>query len=385
MYTAMEAIFWLCLGGLIYVYAGYHLALSFIAALRPIRHQPDEAYTPSVTILFSAYNEIASLPEKIENLRALDYPRERLQILAASDASGDGTSEFLQAQPDVQAFITSERGGKNAALNAMLPHASGEVLFFTDANTLLDPAGLRAATRHFSDPAVGMVTGRLIFTRGEDDNAVGRGTGAYWLYENSIKRAENRMGSVLVGSGSLLAARRELIGCLDPRVANDFEIPMRIGARGLSVLFEPECIGYEKPHTDLWEEVRRTSRIVSRGLRGFITLAPLMARSPLRLWQFVSHKMLRWFTLPMCIGLLIGAAALRGFWLADVVYWTGLLILAAALSGVGMIALKLDEGWNKPFTLLGHFLLMHAGAVWGLCLALAGKTPAAWNLPQSSR
>lgn len=386
MTMVLEWTFWIGLGVLAYIYAGYPILLFLLSLLRSIRHRPNEDYTPKVTLLFSAYNELASLPGKLENIRALDYPTDKLQILIASDCSTDGTDEYLSNQSGIEFMPMQQRGGKNAALNAMLPKAGGDILFFTDANTLHKPESLRAVVKHFADPKVGAVTGRLVFTQERDWNAVGRGTGLYWWYENGVKQAENRLGSVLVGSGSVLAARRDLVEPLDPRIANDLEIPSRIGAKGYAVLFEPECCGFEKPHTDMLEEWRRTSRIVSRGLRGFVMLLPVLVRSPLRFWQFLSHKFLRWLTLPLAVTTLVASGLLLNqFAFAGVVFIGGLAILLAALVGLLLIVLGVELSAARFNKLLGHFLWMHTAAVWGLMLAVFDKTPAAWSLPESSR
>jgi biofilm PGA synthesis N-glycosyltransferase PgaC len=141
---------------------------------------------------------------------------------------------------------------------------------------------------------------------------VGQGTGLYWRYESSLKRSENQLGSVLVGCGSLLIVRRaQLHQPLDPRMANDLEIPVRIGAQGKAILYDAEIIGAEKPHTHAEEELQRTSRIVARGMHGFTMLFPEFLKSPLRLWQFLSHKFLRWFTLPLGILLFISTQTLN--------------------------------------------------------------------------
>lgn len=379
-----EILLWVSFGLLVYIYAGYILILHALTLLIPARHAPDETHKPSVTFLFSAYNERSSLPQKMESLRALSYPRDRIQILVASDASDDGTSEWLMEQPDIEEVILAERSGKNTALNHLLQRAHGEILFFTDANTVLDPECLNAITRHFSDDRVGMVTGQLIFTHDTKWNPVGQGTGLYWRYENSIKQAENRLGSVLVGSGSVLAVRRDLVQPLAPRIANDLELPMRIGAAGYRILFEPECRGYEKPHTDAWEELLRTSRIVSRGLRGFVVLLPLMLTTPFRLWQFVSHKALRWITLPLVLTMLIAAWWVPGVF-SSTILAMGMTGGVCSAIGAALILAGRKPLWAKPVTILGHLLLMYTGALWGLVLAMTGRTPAAWSLPTSSR
>jgi poly-beta-1,6-N-acetyl-D-glucosamine synthase len=378
-------LLWGCFGILIYIYAGYLLILMVLARLFPVRRETDNSYTPAISILFAARNELASLPAKMESIRNLDYPREKIQILIASDASTDGTNEYLAAREDIDFEALPSPAGKNAALNVILPRAAGEILFFTDANTIFHPNCLRAAARHFKDARVGVIVGELVFTQGEDWNAVGQGAGLYWKYENLIKESESRLGSLLVGGGSLLIVRRDLAGSLDPRIANDLEIPMRAGARGYSVLYEPECIGFERAHTQAGEELGRTSRIVARGMRGFIVLSPVLLGAPMRLWQFVSHKFLRWFTLPFAVGMLWGAWGLRFFWIPAVIFYGGLFGLLAAAIGLAALPLSPKSRWMRPFTLAAHMLVMHAAALWGILKALFGKTPAAWSIPESTR
>ena len=211
MITFASIVFWLCLVLLVYIYAGYLLVLAVISFFHKDSHIVDENYAPSVTILFSARNERASLPDKLHSIRNLDYPNDKIQVLIASDASTDGTNEYLLEQPDIETLVLNIHAGKNVALNALLPKATGEILFFTDANTILHPQSIKSITKHYHDPQTGCVTGNLIFSHNQEWNPVGRGTGLYWRYENGIKTLENKLGSVLVGGGSLLTARRELV------------------------------------------------------------------------------------------------------------------------------------------------------------------------------
>ncbi|HOL94589.1 MAG TPA: glycosyltransferase [bacterium] len=378
-------IFWGCFGILLYVYVGYLILLVILACVRPVRHEADDVYTPSISLLFSAHNEIESLPAKLQSVRELDYPRERLQILVASDASTDGSAEYLAAQSDIIFVDLKEQAGKNVALNRLLPLATGDLLFFTDANTILHPGSARAAARHFADPRVGVVVGELVYALGDEWSAVGQGAGLYWRYENIIKRLESRLGNLLVGGGALLIARREIVETLDPRIANDLEIPARAGAQGYDVLYEPACLGSEKAHTEAGEEWKRTSRIVARGLWGFAMLGPVMVQTPLRFWQFLSHKFLRWFTLPFSLLMLAAAWPLQDHWFPWLMTRAGIVIFLAALIGIALIPLAPVSRWTRPFTLMGHLLIMHAAALWGVILALRGRTPATWTVPQSTR
>jgi cellulose synthase/poly-beta-1,6-N-acetylglucosamine synthase-like glycosyltransferase len=385
MDALFNILFWGCFGILIYIYAGYILALLLLVRIRPVRHEVDESHAPMVSIIFSARNESDSLPKKMASIRQLNYPKDKLQVLVASDASTDGTNEYLAAQDDIHYVEMQEHGGKNAALNMLMPQAQGEVLFFTDANTIFHPDCIKNSARHFSDPKTGAVVGELIFTQGDDWNAVGSGAGLYWKYENIIKRCESQLGSLLVGGGALLAARRDLVNKLDPRIANDLEIPTRSGAQGFNVLYEPNCLGYEKAHTSIFDEIGRTSRIVSRGLRGFVVLLPVLLAAPMRFWQFISHKFLRWFTLAYAIGALVGAWGLRSQTFPAAIFYLGIIILLSSIAGLVVLPLAPSSRKLRPFTLLAHMLIMHIAALWGICKTIFGRTPATWTIPESTR
>ncbi len=381
----IEVCFWGSLFLLLYIYFGYALVLYLLSKIIPAKHASNEQYQPPVTILFAARNERTSLPNKLESIRQLVYPKESVQILIASDNSTDGTDEYLDQQNDVEWVSLQQHSGKNAALNTIVPQAKGEILFFTDANNLLHPQCLRKAIRHFADPHVGAVSGELIYTYDANWNAVGRGAGLYWRYDNWIKRTESRVGSLLVGAGSMLLCRKDLIGELDPRIANDLEIPTRIGAQGYQILYDIECLGFEKPHSDAGEEFHRTSRIVARGFRGFLVLFSQLLKSPLRFWQFISHKFLRWFTLVFCFLLLGSSWCLREEVFPFMVFWVGIIVSFSSLLGILFVGKKSVPRILRPFPLLAHLLIMNLAAIWGMLLCLFGHAPATWTIPKSTR
>ncbi|MBD3266334.1 glycosyltransferase, partial [bacterium] len=150
MESFIAFLFWLSFGILLYIYVGYILLLKILTFFYRQSHDIDSAYTPTITLLFSAHNEREALPQKVESLKKIQYPRDKLQIIAISDGSTDGTAEFLQTQEGIQTQVLQENVGKNAALNLALPNAKGEILFFTDANTVLHPHCFRAIARNYA-------------------------------------------------------------------------------------------------------------------------------------------------------------------------------------------------------------------------------------------
>lgn len=378
-------IFWKSFGLLIYIYAGYPILLWLISKFVSIDHQTDESYQPVISILIAAHNERISLPAKLDSIRKQSYPQDKIQILIASDASTDGTDEYLREQDDVELVVLQDQGGKNNALNAILPKAIGEILVYTDANIIFHSDVLKHTAKHYTDPKVGIVAAELEYTDDPSQTGVGKGTGLYWKYENAIKRFESQLGSVLVVSGALFSSRNGLIQQLNPRIANDLEIPMRIAAEGYYVLSEPACICYEKPHQTVREEWNRTTRIVARGMNGFIHLFPVISKSPLRFWQFLSHKFLRWCTLFICFMLLVTSTSAQPGFITLPIFYAGLISLLFAIFGLFLVGRENNPNLFKPVILLSHLLIMFSAGIVGMMFGLAGKSPAVWKSPQASR
>ena len=378
-------LFWLSLGWLIYVYFGYPLILGLIALIAPARRSPVVDEEPTVSVLFSAKDEIDALPSKIDNLKQINYPCDKMQIIVVSDGSTDGTSEFLREQRDIEVEILENSVGKNQALNGILSKTTGEILFFTDANTFFAPDAIRNAAKLFCDKKVGCITGELHFFTGGQEDAVGEVTGLYWRYENTIKRLESVIGSVLVGAGSLLAVRKERCHTLYPDVANDFQIPMMVSGSGDLVLYSSEFLGSERAASDLKDELRRTVRIVARGICGCGRLWRTIVARPLRLWQLLSHKAMRWFTALIMLILLVSTFVLVNkstapFYAVMAVCQIAFYITALIGGALHIVGLRAGVLY-LPF----HFIALNTAALIGVIRGLIQGAPSVWDKPASAR
>src|SRR5712692_2121767 len=201
MKLAAEIIFWLSAAALGYTYVGYPFLLLIMSRLRP-REIHRAEIMPSVSVIVAAYNEERDLTAKLENTSALDYPRELLEIIVASDCSTDRTDEIARAfaKRGVRLVRQSQRLGKTAAQNMAVAEARGEIILFSDATSLYEPDVLRVMMPSFADPTVGCVAGRLIYVDAAESR-VGRGARSYWSYETFLKRHESRVCSLIGASG----------------------------------------------------------------------------------------------------------------------------------------------------------------------------------------
>jgi len=378
-----QFLFWGSVAFVAYTYAGYPVLLYLIGLARRRRVSDGSSDVPSVCLVVSAFDEESVIRAKIENSIALDYPRDRLTIVVASDGSTDRTTAVASSYEDmgVRLHHHPRRRGKSAVLNEVVAEVACDIVVFTDANSLFAADALQRLCRHFTDADVGCVVGRLRYVEA-GGASVGKGEGIYWRYEALISRLESRLGSVLVANGSIFAIRRELFRPLYAEVANDFQIPCDIAEQGKRVVYEPRALATE-PTTVYWrEEFGRKVRIVLRGLTGWALLRKRMRG--LRLWQFWSHKMLRW---------LVGAAALVSFGSSAVLAVRGSVPYAALLVAqvafyTAALAGFLTRHGRRPrriFYVPFYFTMVNAAALMALARFVSGERLTVWEKAESTR
>ena len=376
-------LFWAAVAWFAYESGGYPLLLALVARFRRIRPLRNDAYLPRVSVLISARNEEQDILWKVEETLAWDYPSDRLEVLVASDASTDRTNAILAGikNPRCRFIVMERRGGKSRALNRLAELAEGDLLFFSDANSHIDSDCLKRVVRHFADPKVGCVTGNS--NRSEEGYQPGTssGTSVYWGQEMLIRHIENQFGSVLVCDGALFCMRRSLYTPVFPELANDLELPLRIARAGYWVLHEPTAQVLEKDTSSPLEEFRRRRRICSQGVLGLWRLRSTLRG--VRLWQFFSHKVMRWLILVPLLLLLISSLAL-----ARDPFFTALLGAQLCFYAAGLIGFILIQGGCNPgrlFTIPLYILVGAVGAFVGVIDAMTGKRFDIWESPALSR
>lgn len=375
-------VLWASIGWLAYVWIGYPLALRLLSFVRKFDHKSADDYLPTVSVLIAARNEEKDIRWKLVQTLAWDYPPDRLEVLVGSDASTDGTDEAIQSIRDTRLrFLRNrKRAGKTITLNRLARQASGDLLFFTDANTHIEPQCLKLMVRHFADARVGCVTGMESNATGPRVSAITAGSNAYLDYECLIDSLESRLGSVLVCDGSVYCLRRELFGNLDPDLANDLEHPVRAGARGAAVLYEPMARSLEHCSSSPWEEFRRRRRIAAQGALAMWRLRGQL--HGLRRWQFISRKLMRWLTLLPLSGALAASFLLRHEPPAAAFFAVQLVCYSIALIGLWQpVYAVLISRLRLPFT----FLLANVAVFVGVVDACRRRKFSIWNIAELSR
>ena len=373
----LEIAFWASVVLILYTHAGYPLLLWLLAGRRPATPSPEEppdSPVPSVSLIVAAYDEEDVIEEKVRNALALDYPRDRLELIVASDGSSDRTVELARAAgADVVLDLPS--GGKVRAQDRAVERASGAIVAFSDANTRLAPDALRRLVEPFADPAVGYACGQVRF---EDTGA--NQEGAYWRYETAVRALESRLAGVTAGNGGLYATRKESYIVVDPRMGHDLSFPFNMVKRGWRPVYEPRAEAREKATPDNVAEGRRKRRMMSHMWPIVLQGGMLSPRGygPVYAWQLASHRLLRYAT-PFLHLIALGAnAALLGEGAVYAVTFAIQLAVAAA----ALLALVVP--W-RPFRLAQYYVLVTASILGGLWDWIRTGTPAAWEKAEGTR
>lgn len=376
----MILVFWVGVGWLAYVYIGYPLLLAMVTCLRRVHPIVRADALPTVSVLLAARNEERDIGWKLRQTLQWDYPADRLEVLVASDASTDRTDALIAEIQDVRLRLVrlEQRVGKNAALNEIARLATGEVLFFTDANSSIDRIALRRLVAHFADPRTGCVTGEMDEVA---DTAIGAGARAYWSYESFVKALESRIGSVLVCVGSIFCIRRPLFAPLHADTANDLELPLRIGHAGHWLRYEPAARSVEPAAGSAREEFARRRRICAQGALGMWRLRSTL--SGLRGWQFLSRKLLRWLVLvPMGLILVASAGLASSAGFAVLLGLQGIFYLAAL---AGWILARYGRHPGRLLSLPFYIVLVAVAGFTGVLDACRGRRFHVWEVAALSR
>jgi len=305
-------MFWSSAVALFYTYAGYPLLITLVSALKH-RKVRRAAIEPTLSFIITAYNEERDLTVKLVNTLALDYPRDLLEIIVASDCSTDRTDDIARefAPGGVRLHRQSERLGKTAAQNAAVEQARGEIVLFSDATSLYEPDVLRAIVPNFADAEVGCVAGRLIYVDGSDSH-VGLGARSYWGYETFLKRHESRAGSLIGVSGCLYAVRKGAYVPLYHEACSDFIIATKMVEQGLRAVYEPTAVCTEQTNRESDKELKMRVRIIAQTFtdlwRHRHMLNPF--RGGFYAVQLLSHKVMRYLVPFFLMGLFSASAVL---------------------------------------------------------------------------
>jgi hypothetical protein len=367
----MRTTFWLTGALLAWTQALYALGVRLLPR-RPVVAAPVE---PSVSLIVPAYAEEDVIAGKVADALALDYPREKLEVIVACDGSPDETAARARAA-GADVVLELPRGGKIRAQDAAVARARGEVVAFSDANARWEPGALRALVAPFSDPQVGYVCGQVRFV---DPDGGGNQEGLYWRYEMALRAAESERWSVTAGNGAIYAVRREEYLVVDPVMGHDLSFPFNYVKRGWRAVYAPDARAVERMVPTIEGEFARKRRMMAHTwpivLRGGL-LDPRGFPAPY-LAMVASHRWLRYFS-----PFLHAAFAVASVALAPVSRVARLALVAQA--GV-LVAAAAGRAAGRPGLVARYYVWTTASIAAGLLDWARSGVEAGWDPAEGTR
>ncbi|HVV03292.1 MAG TPA: glycosyltransferase family 2 protein [Puia sp.] len=371
-----------------YNYGGYAILAGLLNAFMRTRDRPDpnSPATPKISFIVAAFNEGAIIREKILNSLDQDYPADSLEFLFITDGSTDDTPGIISAYPSIRLLHEPQRRGKSAAINRAVHAATGDILIFSDANTMLNKEAVRLIARHYRDPKVGGVAGekKVLSGAASDAGTPGAGEGLYWKYESRLKQIDSDFYSVVGAAGELFSLRKGLYEPLPHNIIlDDFILSLRAAQKGSRIIYERDAYATEMPSFSLRDEKKRKVRIAAGGFQSIVMLWPLLLfwRHPRLTFLYVSHRVLRWTLSPLCLILALVANVIL-FFTTDSQLFT--LTLAAQLAFYGLAILSLIPvlaagRLGKLCKIPYYFVFMNVSVILGFFRWLKGGQSAVWE------
>jgi len=371
-------IFWGSAILLGYVLIGYPLLL--LAGLRMMRRAstvetPIQSW-PIVTLIIPAYNESRVLEAKLQNALALDYPRDRLEIMVASDGSSDATVDIARrfVERGVQVLAFEQRRGKASVVNDAAARACGDVLCLCDANVMFAPDALRRLVQPLQDPTVGAVTGTVVIA--SEDSNFEHGEKLYYHLERTVQTAESQLGSLMGVDGGMYVLRSECFRRLPAdTILDDFVLSMQVLRQGLRVLYEPRARATENGTPLAAQEFKRRVRIAAGAAQSVARGNFPSWRTPVECWQYLSHKLLRWLMPVWLLGIFVSSLMLsttHDFYLFAL--GCELLVLISAIVGLVSLPTRATRWGGATF----YFVMSQAALLWGFGKGILGQQSVTW-------
>jgi len=390
-----QNIFFISCALVFYNYAGYAILAAVLNTFMRIKVRPDpnSPVTPKVSFIVAAFNESGIIREKILNSLDQDYPADSIEFLFITDGSTDDTPGIISAYPTIRLLHEPQRRGKSAAVNRAVNAATGDVLIFSDANTMLNKEAVLLIARHYRDPKVGGVAGEKKVLAAPTsaqgmpapgDDSPGAGEGMYWKYESKLKQIDSAFYSVVGAAGELFSLRKDLYEPLPHNtILDDFVLSLRAAQKGSRIIYERDAYATELPSFSMQDEKKRKVRIAAGGFQSIVMLWPLLLfwRHPRLTFLYVSHRVVRWTLSPLCLILALAANIVLALTF-DSQLFTMILILQLAFYGLAILSLspavaasKLGKLCKIPY----YFVFMNVSVILGFFRWLKGSQSAVWE------
>lgn len=375
----LQIIFWLAFAALFYTYFGYPLVVYLLSLVYPKKISKND-FEPKVTILITAYNEEKAIRSKLKNTLLVEYPKDKLEILVASDGSNDETDKIVKEfeADGVKLFHQPGRKGKTYTQNKAVEKATGEIILFSDATTDYRPNVLREILPNFADETVGCAAGKLIYVD-KSNSDVGKGAKSYWSYETFIKESESSACSLIGASGCLYAVRKSAYQPMYAEACSDFLICTVVYRQGLRSVYEPNAVCVEETNKQTDKEMKMRVRVISQTFTDLWRNRDMMNpfKSGFYAIELISHKLFR-YAVPVFLFLIFLTSTFLSY---SSIIFAVILLLQIIFYGLALITWVLEKtGIKLGFPAIPlYFVLTNFASMVGFYKFLSGETYANWE------
>ncbi len=370
-----ESIFFISFSLIAYSYFIYPLLLFIGCSLKKkTGDYPYQHVCPSLSVIIAAYNEESVIQEKIVNSLGLDYPSDKVEIFIGSDGSTDKTDELCKQYSTVKFVRIEPRQGKPNILNKLIPLADGEIIVLSDANTMIESAALKNLVRHFSDPAVGGICGKLILVQ-NNSNAPEACEGIYWTYESKIKEMESALYSTIASNGGIYAIRKNLYTEIPKdTIIDDLFISLNILEQHKRIVFEKNARAYEQASKNFYDEFWRKVRIGAGNFQTFFRKHTFLKNVSFFVsFAYLSHKIIRWFIPLLLIAIYVSCIKLNNTLFFNYIFW--ILNICILFTFVGIFF----RTKNRIINFISYFFSLNFALMLGYLKYICGLQKITWR------
>ncbi len=381
----MKIIFFIAGFAIFYAMIGYPLTLLILEKILKRENTKDLSYKPFVSVIITAYNEEKVIEKKLENIIATSYPS--YEVIVANDASSDRTVEivndFIIRYPDNNIRLNTVKNhlGKTNAQDEAVEVARGEIIVFSDANSMFKTDAIDELVSFFTDENIEYVCGSLIYSK-DDDIASVVAENSYWDVELLMRKIESEILTIAAGNGAIYAVRKKDYRHYNLVSSHDYEMPLVAGLNHKRALYNPKAIAVEKAGATTKDEFKRKVRMQRRILSNIFTNLSRLNIFKYGWFSFFhfNHKTLRFLQAFNHIVLFIANLALlnqgvfyRLFFLGQVAFFT--------LAAIG----KLTESKTKIFYFPRYYTMMMLAQIKGAINEATGKSKPTWEKAETTR
>jgi glycosyltransferase involved in cell wall biosynthesis len=379
-YLSAFIIFW--------AMVGYPLSLKVLKRIYKNRTlKKDFNYQPTVSLMVVAHNEEKVIQEKLENIIRLDYPRDKIEFLVASDNSTDKTNDivrdFIDNNPDyrIRLFEVKQRKGKTNAQNEAQKTVESEILVMTDANSMLESNSIRELISAFTSDEICYVSGRLVIIN-KDFSDVTSSENTYWDSDTKLRKIESDLQTITAGNGAIYACRNIEYYDFDPIKSHDANMPRYYALKGKKALYNPDAKAFEKAGEIIEDEFKRKVRMNRGILRGILPDIRILNVFKYRWFSYfyLGHRTCRYLLwLSHLIVFLTNALLMNdhGFYL--VTFFGQILFYLLAIFKV------MTKSNNKCLSLIYYYCVALYAQWMGVYNMVTGKTKPFWEKAESTR